>query len=289
MTDQSPYARRGLVVRLAYLVTAIVYWLAARIRGGPTGTVVLCYHAVRPAHTRRFAWQMRHVAGCAAPTATLTGTARRRANGPPRVCVTFDDGFQCVLDCALPIMRQMGVPASIFVIPGRLGSPPAWSMPPDHPDRDQLVASGGELARAAYQGLCSIGSHTLSHAALSRMPGPQLRYELTASKAALESLVDAPITELALPYGAYDAACIRAAFRAGYQRVFTLEPQVWRANADHGVIGRFVVSPEMWRLEFALTCAGAYAWLAAWRRLLRRRVKSHARVNQPAPQETVEV
>jgi peptidoglycan/xylan/chitin deacetylase (PgdA/CDA1 family) len=288
VTESRPYARHGPLVRLVYLATAIVYWFVTRLRGGPAGTVVLCYHAVRAAQVRQFAWQMRHVARRAAPAAALVDNVPVGETGMPRVCVTFDDGYHCVLEHALPVMRQSGVPATMFAIPGRLGAPPAWPMPPDDPDRDLLVASGRQLALAVHQKLCSIGSHTLTHAGLPGLAAPQLHHELTASKAALESLVGAPVTDLAFPYGAYDAACLRAAFAAGYQRVFTLEPQVWCGSDGCGVIGRFLVSPEMWRLEFALTCTGAYAWLGAWRRLWRH-ARAWLRVGKTAPQEATAV
>lgn len=44
---------------------------------------------------------------------------------PKSVAFTFDDGFQGVLDHALPILKAKGIPASVFVVTKRLE-------PPDH-------------------------------------------------------------------------------------------------------------------------------------------------------------
>ena len=46
------------------------------------------------------------------------GIAGRR----PAAAVTFDDGYQDVLDNALPLLRRKGIPAAIFVVSDRVGA-----------------------------------------------------------------------------------------------------------------------------------------------------------------------
>lgn len=50
------------------------------------------------------------------------GTLPRRA-----ACVTFDDGYANNLNCALPVMQSMGVPATIFVATGYLDGGCMWN------------------------------------------------------------------------------------------------------------------------------------------------------------------
>jgi peptidoglycan/xylan/chitin deacetylase (PgdA/CDA1 family) len=266
---KSPYARRGQAVRLFYLVVSVLYWLVMRLADRPAGIVVLCYHSLGCGQLRRFAWQMRHVARRAASPAE-NGRPMPPAVAGPRICVTFDDGFEAVLKYALPAMQALAVPATMFVVPGSFGTAPGWAMPTEHPDRGEVLASAAELAVAAREGLCAIGSHTLSHVRLPGLAAPQLTRELRESKAVLEELLRTEVADLAFPYGEYDAATVECAVGAGYVRLFTLEPQLWRAGQESCLIGRFLVCPQMWRSEFALTCAGAYAWLSGWRRLWRR-------------------
>ena len=280
---RSPYARRGQIVRIAYLIVSAVYWLLTRLARRPRGIVVLCYHSVRTDQLQRFTWQMRHVAERA--VSPSVNESRRIVPGrPPQLCVTFDDGFENVLKNALPAMRALGVPATLFVVPGSFGTVPTWGMPAGHPDREERVASGPELAAAARRGLCSIGSHTFSHVRLSQAKRAEMMRELSDSKEALEELLDCEIADLAFPYGDYDASTVERAYSSGYRRLFTLDPRLWHPEKGETLVGRFLVCPEMWRVEFALTCAGAYAWRAASRRVWHRLRPASQRRAAKAPE-----
>lgn len=76
-----------------------------------------------------FRWQMELLARCFnvlplhdAVAAVATGTV------PPRaVCITFDDGYRSVHDLALPVLREFGLPATVFVTSGHLGQGSMWN------------------------------------------------------------------------------------------------------------------------------------------------------------------
>ena len=269
----SSYAQHGLAVRVTYLLTAILWWLgavAARyLRGGCHGAVVLCYHGVSDGQRGRFAWQMSRLADRAIDAADLEAMPRPDAPSP-RVLVTFDDAFANLLRNALPIMQQLEIPATVFAVPGNLADVPRWPVPPgdpDSPERYERIMSADDI-RAAAGTLCRFGSHTLSHPNLTALPAAPLRDELTQSRSRLQQIIQKDVEDLALPFGAYNAQVLAAARAAGYRRVFTLDSCL-RPVAP-GIIGRFPMSPDVWRVEFQLTCAGAYAWLRPWRQLLRR-------------------
>ena len=126
-----------------------------------------------------------------------------------------------------------------------------------------------QVLEAGSDGFCSIGSHTMTHADLVRIAPSELKHELVESKAALEHLLGRVVDDLALPFGAYNEEVMAAAFSAGYRRVFTLDSRLHDDRHETSVIGRFSMSLDVWRIEFVLTCAGAYAWLDAWRRCVR--------------------
>ncbi len=130
-----------------------------------------------------------------------------------------------------------------------------------------MTLSAGQISRA-QGGLCRIGSHTLTHPDLRALSPGSVREQLVRSRNRLREIVQGPVEDLALPFGSYDVGVLAAARAAGYRRVFTLDPCL--RPLQPGVIGRFSMAPDVWAWEFRLTCAGGYAWLWPWRRLLRR-------------------
>lgn len=280
----SVYAQHGLFVRVIYLLVAIAWWLGTLVfrglRGGCRGAVVLCYHGVSDAQRRRFAWQMTRLADRAIDAAGLNADLRSNTIQPP-ICVTFDDAFANLLGNALPVMQQLEVPALIFAVPGNLAATPRWPMPRHHPEAAETTMSAPQIHEARST-LCCFGSHTFSHPNLADLPAERLQEELCRSRHMLQQILDHDVEDLALPFGAYNPQVITAARAAGYKRIFTLEPCL-RPVTPH-VIGRFSMTPDVWGLEFQLTCAGAYAWLRPWRRFLRmlRRARSIHTRKEPA-------
>ncbi len=279
----TPYAKHGLPVRLVYLLIACAWWAGAMLRrklaGHCRGTVVLCYHGISDWQRARFRRQMTHIASRAVD-AVHAGRVHRTRGRLPGVCVTFDDSFANLCRNALPIMQQLEVPATLFAVTGNLAAMPRWPMPADHPDATEPTMSGSQL-RDLQSALCRIGSHTQNHRRLTTLPPEQLLQELTESRCQLKTLLDRPIHDLALPFGDYNRRVIDAARRAGYRRIFTLDPCL--EPLAEGVIGRFSAEPEMWPIEFRLTCAGAYAWLRPWRRFVRRIARARGRTDNQEP------
>lgn len=76
-----------------------------------------------------FRWQMALLARCfhvlplsSALAALDAGTLPTRA-----VCITFDDGYRSVHDLALPVLREFGLPATVFVTSGFVGEGNMWN------------------------------------------------------------------------------------------------------------------------------------------------------------------
>ncbi|MHC4416220.1 MAG: polysaccharide deacetylase family protein [Planctomycetota bacterium] len=268
----SVYGQRGPLVRVAYLLVAVVWWLlTGRGRWGRARVVTLCYHGVKPQERERFRRQMSSIAGRAI-TVTDMGTAERQPRSLPRVCVTFDDAFANLLDNALPVTRALDIPVTVFAVTDNLGSRPAWKIAADCPDASEATMTARQVVEAAGDPGVTFGSHSATHRTLAELPLSEARDELARSKATLEELLERPVEDLAFPYGASHPAVVSAAFAAGYRRVFSLEPPVGHNGSDNpgAVFGRMRMTPDAWPIEHMLTTAGAYGWLPPVRRLLRR-------------------
>lgn len=250
------YKKRGVGCRLIYLMVSILWYLVTTGgRFNRNKIVVLCYHGVRPEQKQRFEWQVKWI----------NRNTIERIKG--YIWITFDDAFSNLLDNALPILEQNQIPAAIFVVSGNLGAVPRWTMPANHPEYNEKTMTAQQL-KGINKELFTIGSHTQTHPDLSKLLPPQVFCELYESKKNLEQLLGKPIEDIALPHGAFNRDVLRIAEEAGYKRIYTLEQKRTGVSQEIGTIGRFSMSPDIWKLEFILTCTGAYAWLLPWRRIL---------------------
>jgi peptidoglycan/xylan/chitin deacetylase (PgdA/CDA1 family) len=129
--------------------------------------------------------------------------------------VTFDDGLVGVHDHALPILAELGVPATVFVVSDRPGA----DDPPWYPGADRTM-TGEELVEVAEAGV-RLESHTRTHADLPTLDTPRLRDELAGSRAALEDVTGRPVRFLAYPFGHHDRRVRDVAEECGYEAAFT--------------------------------------------------------------------
>jgi len=263
------YAKRGFVVRVIYLVVAIVCFVIDRLRGSKVrGCITLCYHGVKDEQARKFAWQMQALSGT-----IVSNPMQMQGDSNIQTCLTFDDSFENLLTNVVPVVTSLNFPVTIFVPTGCLGATPCW-LDVSHDDYGRVVMSVEQLQLLTSNTLVTFGSHTVSHPHLSTLAINDVIKELCDSKEILESLTGEVVTQLAFPHGDYDDTVLNAAFEAGYRTFYTLEPIIYSGEKKSvsKTIGRFSMSPEVWQIEFLLTVQGAYRWLLPWRSFTRKLV-----------------
>lgn len=145
--------------------------------------------------------------------------ARARGDGRHLVGLTFDDGYTDFLTRALPALRHWNCGATLFVLPGRLGSVNAWD--PLGPRKPLLSADG--VRQAADAGV-EIGSHGLTHIDLTRADDATLRAEVSDSRTLLTELIGAPVDGFCYPYGTIDRRAVAAVREAGYTYACAIDP-----------------------------------------------------------------
>ncbi|NLF07968.1 MAG: polysaccharide deacetylase family protein, partial [Pirellulaceae bacterium] len=101
------------------------------------------------------------------------------------------------------------------------------------PSGPRLFLDADEIRAMAASGV-EFGSHTVSHAILTRLPPAEIERELSESKAALESLLGKRIDALAYPDGRYSAEIMRLARSAGYRIACTTDSR-WVAERDRSI------------------------------------------------------
>jgi len=133
------------------------------------------------------------------------------------VVITLDDGYQDLFSAALPILELYGFKAVAYIVSGFVGRP-GYVTAAEVQDLDR---SGIEIA-----------SHTVDHADLARASLPWVMYQLVASKAWLQHLVDHPVVDFAYPSGKFDAQVVSAVRFAGYDTAVTVIPGTSHSRAD---------------------------------------------------------
>ena len=101
--------------------------------GRPSGATLLIYHRVgggsrdeRDVTAARFAEQVERLTQ--APVVSLDAALDRLDAGEeePSVVLTFDDGFGDVYDHAWPLLREAGLPFTLYAATGYLGGTMHW-------------------------------------------------------------------------------------------------------------------------------------------------------------------
>lgn len=119
---------------------------------------------------------------------------------PPRsVAVTFDDGYRSVVESALPVLSELGVPATVFVIAGRLGEDNQWHGQWRTVPRLPLM-SAADVREAADAGM-GIGAHGWTHAPLPELEEERLAREVHEAGDHLEQVSGVSVRHFAYPYG----------------------------------------------------------------------------------------
>ena len=286
-------ALRGLRRRVALAAMRPVAACLGSRHPGAFG--ILCYHRVSP-----------HFAGLAAPTFNVTPPQfkkqmqgllarnlqpwslravldhRRRGEPIPRnvFVVTFDDGYECVYRHAWPVLRELRIPATVFLATAYLDSPGPFPFDDWTAKGSMNVAADSwrplstwQCAEMLASGVVEVGCHTHTHSDFRDRPR-ELYHDLLQSLDALckrFQLADA--TTFAFPYGAkrfgFSGPLLAAAAReAGLLCALTSEPDLAQFGGDPFDWGRFGVEEFHSSATIATLLSGWYGLLRNARRQL---------------------
>ncbi len=181
---------------------------------------------------QRIAVLMYHDVCDGAPAERYTVSRERLARdaaavrGPGAVeCeLTFDDGRIGTFVNGLPVLADAGLRATLFVTTGRIGRP-------------GFVTA--DMLREWHSAGQRVGSHAVTHRALSEMHPREALAELRDSKRHLEDLLGASVEAFAFPGGNHTARLVDGALEAGYRRVHTSRPGF--ASPDDPIVPRFTI------------------------------------------------
>jgi len=266
-----------LLISSAFFAGVGVWRGLCRLCGKQTAGagVVLYYHSIPSDQRAAFAGQLDTILRYAKPVpADLRGPLKGAAH---YVAITFDDGFENVIENALPELEKRRIPSTLFIIAGGLGKFPHWLTSRSEREQHGKLMTAHQLKQLPSD-LVTIGSHTMTHPTLPTLNSKEARREISESRAALENLLNRKVDLFSFPRGAFNQELVRCCQEAGYERIFNSLPLMAFADSEEFLTGRVWAEPTDWRLEFRLKILGAYRWLplafAAKRNLLSYRTVS---------------
>lgn len=148
------------------------------------------------------------------------------------VAVTFDDGTADFYTHAWPVLRERGLPVTLFVTSGLVRG--------HHEGRPAL--SWEQLAELRDAGV-EIGAHGEHHVALDAVPMDRAARELVNSRLELEGRLGVPVHHCAYPHGHHTAAVKRLAVRAGYRSACAVKNAFSHPRDDRFALARLTVTP----------------------------------------------
>ena len=142
------------------------------------------------------------------------------------ILLTFDDGYLNNYTNAFPILKEMNMKATIFIVTGRMGMQGGVTYP--HFTWEQAK----EMENS---GIIDIQCHTTYHNDLSVISDDDLVFELRKSRFMIYKYLGKKVEVLAYPYGNYDDGVKKAAEKAGYKACVQIKlglPGVNRKGED---------------------------------------------------------
>ena len=196
-----------------------------------TGVPVLTYHKLGPRPSRArlkglyvserlFARQLAELSGAGFLALPLTDALLAEAEPRPRIGITFDDGFCNALRYGLETLARHQFRAIEFLVADKIGKSNEWEQREGEAHEPLMdVAGVREWLAAGHE----IGSHSLTHPFLTRLPLARAREEIAASRKKLEDLFGHAVEHFCYPYGDWNKVVRDLAQEAGYKTACTTE------------------------------------------------------------------
>jgi peptidoglycan/xylan/chitin deacetylase (PgdA/CDA1 family) len=136
------------------------------------------------------------------------------------VLLTFDDGYADFAEYAWPLLKRYGFSALVFVVAGLVGGTNEW----DSAYGETVPLLGwSELRRLRDEG-AELGSHTMTHVALTAESPDKVLHEAIRSRTLLRRKLAVPVDAFAYPFGEVDGIVRHLVGAAGYTFGFTCGP-----------------------------------------------------------------
>ncbi|HZQ16582.1 MAG TPA: glycosyltransferase [Gaiellaceae bacterium] len=192
-------------------------------------------------------------------------------------CITFDDGYLDNLVHAGPVLKELGLPATIFaiteILEGRLGFD--W-----YRSNRPAAITADHVPELLEQGVFDLQCHSATHPRLTVLTTRDLEREIAQAKVRLERLLPYEVTSFSYPAGLYGPREVAAVLAAGFRAGVTTRAGVNAGGVGTGELRRTMIGWRDSAADFAAKLGGRddeASWLVE--RLQARRARGARRAD----------
>lgn len=222
------------------------------------GARIITYHSVRPVNgepkssyvlpqelDRQLAWLVQNGYEIVSLSQLVEAIEHQGPISPKWIAVTFDDGYADNYHHAYPILRKYKVPATIFLITGKINTEGFLSLP--------------QISDMALNQI-EFGAHTVDHVSLTSVSPEAAREQITRSQEDLQQITGSPVEHFCYPFGHFnstiEAIMIETKFRSCcVENAGPITPKTPPSRLTRvGVLGTDTLQ------DFRLKILGGYDW-----------------------------
>lgn len=168
------------------------------------------------------------------------------------ILITFDDGYLDFYEHAFPVLTELGLTATAFLITDVLERGiAAWRGP--HYLEMPSTLSWEQVVEMSRSGI-SFGSHGHTHRKMNELAANEAADETERSKALLEERLGKPVSLFAYPYGAVNEIAKDAVREAGFAAALAWTSQ----GTDRFELPRRAIAPARGMPSFRLRLSRTY-------------------------------
>ena len=164
------------------------------------------------------------------------------------IAITFDDGYENNYTNAYPVLKALGLNATIFIIPAMVGTEGYMTWP--------------QILEMSESRVITIGSHSMTHPWLPDQPEQKMDSEIRDSKRAIESHLNKEVSVFSYPLGGFNKNVREKVIKAGYKIAVATNPGKKYPKHDLFAMKRLRISNTSDNLfVFWFEINGFYTWI----------------------------
>jgi peptidoglycan/xylan/chitin deacetylase (PgdA/CDA1 family) len=166
--------------------------------------------------------------------------------------ITFDDGYQSIYRYAMPLLKQYGFCATLYLTTAAVGQND-FSNTSIHsntlPLNDKPL-TWKEIKEMQANGW-SIEAHSVTHSDINTLNAEQIKFEVAESRKIIEQQLKQPVLHYAFPFGKYNAPSLKVVRDAGYQTAATVHAGLCSAKNNLYRLPRLEINHTTTMADFA--------------------------------------